>query len=156
MYYERVKEDLTKFMKSGDKITIRVVRSILTKVTVATKAKNSKFEPTDENMLVIFNKELKELNEERDGYVKRNDEVLIKEMDILIAYVKDILPKQLTTNELLVMVKKLMSDDKIPNPIENKDMGKAIKLLSDECGDKANKGSIARTINIIRTKVEEK
>ena len=111
MLIDELKKANIEAMKARDQIARGALSVVLTKsklVEVELKAKGQ--ELADSNVLEIIQKTLKELSDEKEGYMKVNNtekvESIVKQEEILKAF----LPKQLTREEILAEIEKL--DDK--------------------------------------------
>lgn len=108
MLIDELKKANIEAMKARDQIARGALSVVLTKsklVEVELKAKGQ--ELADSNVLEIIQKTLKELSDEKEGYMKVNNtekvESIIKQEEILKAF----LPKQLTREEILAEIEKL-------------------------------------------------
>ena len=111
MLIDEIKKANIEAMKARDQIARGVLSVVLTKsklLEVELKAKGQDL--ADSNVLEIIQKTLKELSDEKEGYLKVNNtekvDSIVKQEVILKAF----LPKQLTKEEILAEIEKL--DDK--------------------------------------------
>lgn len=106
-------------LKNKDNIARGILGIVITRcklVEVENRAKGVDFK--DEDVLVIIQKVLKELNDEKEGYIKTCNEekthYISKQQDILSSY----LPKQLSENEIKEEISKL-EDKSIPSVMKH-------------------------------------
>ena len=90
-------------------LSVVISRCKLLEVELRSKGK----ELTDEDVLGIIQKIIKELADEKEGYVKTNNPERAKLIDEQAEIIKVYLPKQLTEEEILAEINKL-EDKSIP------------------------------------------
>ena len=119
MLIDEIKSANIEAMKARDQIARGALSVVLTKsklVEVELKAKGQ--ELADSNVLEIIQKTLKELSDEKEGYMKVNNtekvESIVKQEEILKAF----LPKQLTREEILAEIEKL-EDKSMPSVMKH-------------------------------------
>lgn len=121
---DKLNADLIAAMKSGDKLTVSVIRMV--KSAVKYSEIDKKKELDEEGVSEVLLKEVKMRHDTIPEYEKagRNDDVatLNREIAILQQY----LPEQLDDEMLAEIVKEAVSEI---GPITQKDMGKAMKLI---------------------------
>lgn len=105
MIFEEVSEGIKEAMLARDKVRLEALRGIKKELLEAKTAKGSSGEVTDEQALSIIAKLLKQRKESADIYAKNGREELA-EAELLEAKVlESFLPKQLTKEELIPIVK---------------------------------------------------
>ena len=105
MIFEEVSEGIKGAMLARDKVRLEALRGIKKELLEAKTAKGSNGEVTDEQALSIIAKLLKQRKESADIYAKNGREELA-EAELLEAKVlESFLPKQLTKEELIPIVK---------------------------------------------------
>ena len=130
---EQLMDDLKTSMKNKDKLrkdTITMVRA-----AIKQKEVDERKELTEEEVLDILAKQLKEKKSSIEEFEKGNRQDLIEqteaEMEILLGY----LPKQLTEEELTEIVKETISQNNIDSP---KKMGILMKNVMPKIKGKAD------------------
>ena len=111
MLIDEIKKANIEAMKARDQIARGVLSVVLTKsklLEVELKAKGQDL--ADSNILEIIQKTLKELSDEKEGYLKVNNTDKVDSIVKQEAILKAFLPKQLTKEEILAEIEKL--DDK--------------------------------------------
>ena len=127
MLFDDLKKAKMMAMKEHNKVkseTLGVVISKAMLLNVEKKAKNE--EMSDADVIGIIQKTVKELEEEKAGYVQLNRTEDIANMDAQIAVINEYLPK-------------MMSDDEIKNIIlamEDKSVGTVMKKFKTEYAGK--------------------
>lgn len=138
MLKEKLLEDLKLAMKEKDEIkknTVQMVRAAILQIE-----KDKAIEVTDEQIIDIIAKEVKKRKDAALDFEKSGREDLIEknkqEIDILATY----LPKQLTKEEIELIVKDIIAE---LNDTSIKDMGKVMKLAKEKIGASSD----GKTIN---------
>jgi len=146
MLYQKIKEDLSKALKSGDTLRISVLRMVLSSLhnkEIEKKGKNQNSELTEEEIIEVLKREAKKRKEAIETYLKGNRNDLAdkekKELEIIIAY----LPKQLSEEEIKKIVQEAIQ--KLGAQSE-KDFGKVMGFLMKELKGKADAGLVSQIV----------
>lgn len=140
MLYERLQNEIKGAMLSKDKDK----RDVLKQVQMKTQAfaKENKVNITDEIVLSSVSKELKQLNQTKDFLVDNKESDLYKSTEYKIGILQGYLPEQLSKEDCLVEVSKILSslDNNMNNgakigAVMKKLKGKADNKLIKECID---------------------
>lgn len=124
--YEKINNDITTAMKTGDKFNLSVLRMF--KAALEQGKNNQRDIPSDEEVIAILRKQIKlreSSKEEYLGYGK--DELadnLQEEIDILSKY----LPEELSDSEVEKMLDEVFAEI---TPESIKDMGNVMKLMTE-------------------------
>lgn len=95
-------------MKARDQVARAALSVVLTKAKLLEVELRTKgTELTDANVLEIIQKTLKELSDEKEGYLKVNNTERVEGIEKQEAILKGYLPKQLTREEILEEINKL-------------------------------------------------
>ena len=141
MLESKIQSDTLMAMKNSDKFKVSVLRML--KSAVQAEKINAKNELTDENIIAIIKKQVKQRTDSILEYEKYNRldmaETLKQEIKILEEY----LPKQLSEEETKEAVKKIMSNYK---DATIKDMGKIMKEASSTLGSVADMSEVSKLI----------
>lgn len=141
----QILEDLKSAMKAQDKLKLSVIRMV--KSAMQMEELNKKRELTDEEVIDVISKQIKTRKDSIKEFEKGAREDLIeatsKEIDILVTY----LPKQLTDEEVMEIIKKVFDEIKPESP---KDMGKIMKAVTPLVKGKADMGKVS---SIIKSKL---
>ncbi|KXB37396.1 YqeY-like protein [Bacteroidales bacterium KA00251] len=126
MIFEEVSEGIKEAMLARDKVRLEALRGIKKELLEAKTAKGSNGEVTDEQALSIIAKLLKQRKESADIYAKNGREELaeaeLQEAKVLESF----LPKQLTKEELIPIVKGKIDELGL---ISSSDAGKLTGIL---------------------------
>ena len=134
---DKLMADLKDAMKSHNKLR----KDVITLIRSAIKQRevDERIELTDEDMLTIISKQLKEKKSSIEDFKKGNREDLVKqtedEMKILLEY----LPKQLSQEDLKEIVKDAIDKENISSM---KDIGKLMKAVMPQVKGKADGNAV--------------
>ena len=130
---DKLLQDLKEAMKGKDTVrknTVQLVRSGILQIE-----KDKKIELDDEGVLDVISKELKKRRDSMPDYVKsgRQDVIdnLNKEIEVLLTY----LPKQLTEDEIKVIVEEAVKET---GAATMKDMGKVMANVTPKVKGRAD------------------
>lgn len=134
---DKLMADLKDAMKSHNKLR----KDVITLIRSAIKQRevDERIELTDEDILTIISKQLKEKKSSIEDFKKGNREDLVKqtedEMKILLEY----LPKQLSQDDLKEIVKDAIDKENISSM---KDIGKLMKAVMPQVKGKADGNAV--------------
>ncbi|PPR25488.1 MAG: hypothetical protein CFH34_01416 [Alphaproteobacteria bacterium MarineAlpha9_Bin4] len=140
MLVEKIKDDLTKFLKAGDKTKVSLTRLLLAAVKdkeISLRNNNTEDESliTDSVVMDIIKKMIKQRNLAMESFKNANRPDLVEkeklENDLLSVY----LPKQLTDEELSNVIVKIINETKSESI---RDMSKVMQVLKENYGDKCD------------------
>lgn len=144
MLKEKLMEDLKNCMKEKNivrKNTIQLVRAAILQVE-----KDKQIEVTDEQIVEIIAKEAKKRKDSLSDYEKSGREDLIQGVKEEITILEEYLPKQLSQEEIEVIVKEIISN---LGASSMKDMGPVMKETKAKIGAAAD----GKTINEVVKKL---
>lgn len=130
---ERLHEDLTAAMRSGDSLRRDVLRMAENAIYQVEKAK--RVSPTDEDVAVILGKEVKTRRESIEAFRKGGREDLASKEEAEIAILADYLPKALTEDELRTLVDEAVAST---GATSARDLGKVMGALSPKIRGRAD------------------
>ena len=114
MLQDDIKKARIEAMKAKDKTTLNVLSVVLNKIMLATIEKREKGETlTDADVVGILQKTVKELGDEREGFVKADRPEKVAELDAQIATVNGFLPKMISAEEIAAVIMTL-EDKSVP------------------------------------------
>lgn len=134
---DKLMADLKDAMKSHNKLR----KDVITLIRSAIKQRevDERIELTDEDILTIISKQLKEKKSSIEDFKKGNREDLVKqtedEMEILLEY----LPKQLSQEDLKEIVKDAIDKENISSM---KDIGKLMKAVMPQVKGRADGNAV--------------
>lgn len=138
MLKEKLLEDLKQSMKEKNDLRKNVVQMI--RAAILQVEKDKQIELDDDKILEIIAKEAKKRKDSIPDYEKSGREDLLKQIQEEIAIISEYLPKQLSKNEIKVIVKQIIEEVEAK---DMKDMGKVMKAAKEKMGATAD----GKTIN---------
>ena len=124
--FEQINEDLKNSLKSGDKFKLSVLRMM--KSALQLEAINKKSELTDDDVITVLKRQVKQRNESVSEFEKlgKNEAVenLKKEIEIINAY----LPEEASIEQVNIAVDEAFKEI---NPTGMKDMGMVMKYVTE-------------------------
>ena len=132
-----LKEQLTNDLKESMKNKEQVKKSVVTLIRAEIKQKevDERVELNDEAVLDIISKQMKQRNDALEEFKKAGRDDLISQTEEEIQVLLSYLPKQLTDDELRVLIKEAI--DKT-GASSSKDMGKIMGILMPKTKGKAD------------------
>lgn len=109
MLRQQLQTDQLTALKSGDKVTLNVLRYIVAQLKYKEIEKKSELD--DDEVVTVLRKQLKELQEAIDSAEKANRQDLIDENKVQIEVIKRYLPKEISDEELEAEVQKLVASN---------------------------------------------
>lgn len=138
MLKEKLMEDLKASMRNKDEIrknTVQMIRAAILQIE-----KDKQVELTDDQIIEIIAKESKKRKDSLADYEKSGRQDLIDNIKEEINIINEYLPKQLTKEELIPIIKEIITDTAATGM---KDMGKVMKAAKEKVGVAAD----GKTIN---------
>lgn len=135
-------DEITAAMRGHDKPRLSILRQV--KNEIDSKEKESRVDVSDEDVVALVKKVLKQTAETLEGSIKvgtsaERTELLRTQVGILTAY----LPAQVTGDALAEVVARVLAESGIA---EKREMGRAIGLVSAACGGNCDKAEVARLV----------
>lgn len=141
MIKQTIQNDQIAALKSGDKKKLETLRYILAKIK--NKEIEKRVEPTDEEVLDILRKQVKELKESIDSFEKGNRPDLAAEYKGQLELIAVYLPKELSDDELKQEVDRIIAANQ---DLYNKNAKAIIGLCMKELKNKAESSRILKMI----------
>ena len=141
MLESKIQSDTLMAMKNSDKFKVSVLRML--KSAIQAEKINAKNELTDENLIAIIKKQVKQRTDSILEYEKYNRPDMVATLKQEIKILEEYLPKQLAEEETKEAVKKIMSN--YPDATI-KDMGKILKEASSSLGSVADMSEVSKLI----------
>ena len=114
MLQDDIKKARIEAMKAKDKTTLNVLSVVLNKIMLATIDKREKGETlTDADVVGILQKTVKELGDEREGFLKADRPEKVAELDRQISVVNGFLPQMMSAEEIARIIMTL-EDKSVP------------------------------------------
>ena len=136
MLVEKIKNDLTKHLKSGDKAKVSLTRLLLAavkdkEISLRTNAEEDN-KLNDSLVMDIIKKMIKQRNLAIESFKKANRLDLVEKEKLESELLSIYLPKQLSDLELTSVIIKVIKDTKAESI---RDMSKVMKVLKEDYGD---------------------
>lgn len=138
MLKEKLMEDLKNCMKEKNNLRKNVIQMI--RASILQVEKDKQIELDDNQILEIIAKESKKRKDSLSDFEKSGREDLINQVKEEIDIISEYLPKQLTKEEIEVIVKEVIKETEAQSM---KDMGKVMKGAKEKIGPSAD----GKTIN---------
>ena len=137
---DTIREDMNQARKNNDVLSKRVYSMALDAIMKAEK--NAMHDFTDEEIVVILNKEIKQYNETLEFAVKANNSSLIQEIQSSIEMLKAFVPEMMSEEEIKAYLNKVLEDIQ---PVKS-NKGKIMKSMSALKG-KADMKLVAKIVD---------
>lgn len=141
MLKEKLLEDLKSSMKEKNEIKKNTVQMIRAAILQVEKDKGVQLD--DNQIIDIIAKEMKKRKDSLSDYEKSGREDLIDSVKKEIEIIAEYLPKQLTKEELTVIIKQVITE---VGATDIKDMGKVMKAAKEKVGASADGKSINEVV----------
>lgn len=144
MLKQQLHDELKRSMIARDELKKSVLRMLLTAITYYEINKGGAgYEATDEDVMSVIDKQVKQRKDSIEQFEKAGRQELAdkekEEMALLAVY----LPKQLTEEEIKLLVKDAIAEVGATAP---SDMGKVMGFLSPKIRGKADGGLVSRIV----------
>jgi uncharacterized protein YqeY len=133
-FEEKINEALKDAMKSGDKVRTDTIRSIRAGIIEFAKSGSGR-ELNEEDEIKILNSNAKKRKDAIEMYEKGGRPELVEKEKIELSIIEEFLPKQLDDEEIIKIVKNIISNVGATN---SKDFGKVIGATMKELKGKAD------------------
>lgn len=132
--YERISSDMINALKNKDKDSLNTIR--LLKSAIDLNKINNKLDViTDEIVIEVVSKQVKTHKESIEQFKSGNREDLVKKLEVEIELLNTYLPEQLSEDEIINEVDKIIEELK---PNGKSDLGKVMKEASNRLKGKAD------------------
>ena len=140
MLVEKIKEDLTKFLKAGDKQKVSLTRLLLAAVKdkeISLRTNDSEDDSlmTDNVVMDIIKKMIKQRNLAMETFNGANRPDLAEKEKLEAELLSVYLPVQLSEEELVNVIIKIINETKSESI---RDMSKVMKVLKEKFGEKCD------------------
>ncbi len=146
MIKQTIKQNQVTALKNGDQTRLNILRYILSKIQNQEIKKQN--ELTDEEVVSILQKQIKELKESLLAAEKAGRKDLINQTKLELEIVSQYLPTQLSDKELKEEVKKIIQQNQ---PLYQKNPKAVIGLCVKQLKAKAETGRIISTLNSLQS-----
>ena len=141
--FEKVSEDIKNAMKAKDKVALETLRNVKKFFLEAKTAPGANDTLTDADALKIIQKLVKQGKDSADIYTQQGRADLAEAELAQVKVLETYLPKQLTAEELDVVVKAIIAQVGAAGP---KDVGEVMGVASKALAGKAEVRAISETV----------
>ena len=138
---EKIQNDLVKFMKSGEKDKVEIIRFAQSFIKQLEKDKNIELSETE--TIQVLKKVIKRNQESYDQFIKAGSDELAaqdkKEMDIIKSY----LPEEMSEADVINLVKSSIANSKAETI---KDMGKVMADIKKTNGESIDMSLVSKYV----------
>lgn len=114
MLIDELKKENLRALKEKDQIKKGILSVVINKYMILSTDKNHlECKVTDEEVLKLISKTLKELNEEKEGYIKTNNLSRVSDIEHQIDVLQAFLPKMMEESEIRKIISEI-PDKSIP------------------------------------------
>ena len=138
---EQLFADLKQAMKDKDSIKKDIVQMV--RAGVLQVEKDNKIEATDDDVLVVINKEIKKLSDVLPDFKKADRQDLIDEAEKKIAILKAYLPEQMSEDAIKELILKTVEET---GAVSMKDMGKVMGAVSAQTKGRADNRLVSQLV----------
>ena len=137
--YKRLEDDMRQALKAKDAVRLSVLMMLISAVKMFEIEKNIK-EPEDKDVIQIVQRQVKQHRDSIDQFTKGGRmDLAVKETEEL-KILETYLPRQMTEDELLVIIKGVIAD---LGAIKKSETGRVMKAVME----KVQGGSDGKTVN---------
>lgn len=139
---ESIASEITAALRAHDKPRLSILRQVKNEIDI--KEKEARRGATPAEVVAELKKVLKQTRETLEGSVKAGtNEARTALLTEQVAILEGYLPAQVTGEELEAVVARVLEAEGIT---EKREMGRAIGLVSAECGGNCDKAEVARVV----------
>lgn len=139
--YDNLYNEMKEAMKAKDQQKVLLLRGLISNIKNATV--NAGKEITDADVLAAIKKNLKELEQSIDSFYKAGRDYEVGRLNRDKMYLQEFLPKQLSEDEVKVLVEKAIKDT---GATSKKDMGLVMKTVMATCGGAADGKVVSKLV----------
>ena len=138
----RIVSEITAALRAHDKVRLSILRQVKNDMDI--KEKDTGRDITPDEVVAVLKKVLKQTGETLEGSIKvGTDDARTALLTEQVAILEGYLPDQVTGDALAEVVDRVLASEGIT---EKRDMGRAIGLVSAECGGNCDKAEVARLV----------
>ena len=138
---EQLTSDMKQAMKDKDKLTLSVIRMV--KASIKNEEINLGHDLTDDEVLTVLLKEVKQRKDAIQGFEEADRKDLIEQHEDEIRVLQKYLPQPLTTDELTNIIKDIISSE---NAESMKDMGRVMNLTLEKVKGRADGKEVSQIV----------
>jgi len=143
---EQLTTDLTDAMRAGDDVRKSTLRMLMSAIKNAEVAGNERKELTDDQVMQVIGKQVKQRKESIDEFQKAGRQDLVDKETAEMAVLQAYMPEQMGRDEIAAEVRKVIEEVGAKGPA---DKGKVMQVLMPRLSGKAE----GREINAVVTEL---
>lgn len=125
--FDKIKEDLMQSLKTGDKFKLSVLRMV--KSALQNEQINKKGELTDDDVITVLKRQVKQRNESIKEYESYGKEEVVSNLKKEVEIISEYLPQEASDEEISKAIDEAFQE---LNPTGMKDMGGLMKCVSSK------------------------
>lgn len=137
----KIQEDMKNAMRSQEKDRLSAIRLIL--AALKQREVDERIELTDEHVLAILDKMLKQRRESIAQYTTANRQDLVQKEQDEVAVIQQYLPSQLSAEEVDALIEEVIKESGASTA---RDMGKVMGLLKPKVQGRADVAIVSRKV----------
>jgi uncharacterized protein YqeY len=138
---QTISEDMKTFMRAKDTARLGAVR--LLQASIKQKEIDDRVELTDDQVLSVIQKMLKQRKDSIEAYQKADRQDLIDQEQLEIDVLSKYMPEPLTDDEVSKIIDEVISE---VNATDMKDMGKVVGVLKSKISGRADMGQVSQIV----------
>lgn len=138
---QTISEDMKTFMRAKDTARLGAVR--LLQASIKQKEVDERIELTDDQVLSVIQKMLKQRKDSIEAYQKANRQDLIDQEQLEIDVLTKYMPEPLSDAEVSKIIDNVIAE---VNATDMKDMGKVVGVLKSQISGRADMGQVSKIV----------
>ena len=138
---QTISEDMKTFMRAKDTARLGAVR--LLQASIKQKEIDDRVELTDDQVLSVIQKMLKQRKDSIEAFQKADRQDLIDQEQLEIDVLSKYMPEPLTDDEVSKIIDEVISE---VNATDMKDMGKVVGVLKSQISGRADMGQVSKIV----------
>jgi uncharacterized protein YqeY len=138
---QTISEDMKTFMRAKDTARLGAVR--LLQASIKQKEVDERIELTDDQVLSVIQKMLKQRKDSIEAYQKANRQDLIDQEQLEIDVLTKYMPEPLSDAEVSKIIDDVIAE---VNATDMKDMGKVVGILKSQISGRADMGQVSKIV----------
>ena len=138
---QTISEDMKTLMRAKDIARLGAVR--LLQASIKQKEVDERIELTDDQVLSVIQKMLKQRKDSIEAYQKANRQDLIDQEQLEIDVLTKYMPEPLSDAEVIKIIDDVIAE---VNATDMKDMGKVVGILKSQISGRADMGQVSKIV----------
>jgi uncharacterized protein len=139
MLRDNIQNQVVLSLKSGDRISLKVLRFVLSEIKYAEIAK--KADLTDDEIIILIRKEIKKRKDAIELFKKAKRDDLVDDEEKQLVILEKYMPKSISKEELIIIV-----DGTLNNLTDSSNVGKIIGMVMGKVKGQADGGEVAKIV----------